>query len=316
VFVVSWVNPDEDYSDVGVDTYIQEGFLTAIEQVKKITKERQINAVGYCIAGTTLSLTLSHLAQRGDKSVKSATFFTTVTDFSEQREFTPFLQDDFVDAIEREVDKKGFLDSFFMSRTFSFLRSNDLIYQPAIRSYMMGETPPAFDLLYWNGDSTNLPAKMLVEYLRGLCQSNCFANGEGFDVMGETLKISDLNVPLFAVACETDHIANWQDSYRGVALMGSKDKTFVLSESGHIAGIINPPSKKKYGHYTNDAGTKLTSADWLESATYNEGSWWPRWEQWLAARSGKQVPARQIQGALCPAPGTYVVGAHPGLNAA
>ncbi|MEL7116048.1 MAG: class I poly(R)-hydroxyalkanoic acid synthase [Pseudomonadota bacterium] len=308
VFVVSWVNPDADYADVGIETYIEEGYLEAISRVKEITGEKQVNAVGYCIAGTTLSMTLSLLKKRKDTSIKSATFFTTITDFSDQREFTPFLQDDFVEGIEREVADKGYLDSFFMSRTFSYLRSNDLIYQPAIRSYMMGETPPAFDLLYWNGDSTNLPAKMIVEYLRELCQQNSFA-GNGIELCGETLSIKDVTLPLFAVACEADHIANWEDSYRGVSLMGSRNKTFVLSESGHIAGIINPPSKKKYGHYTNE-DAKLGSEDWLRAATFNDGSWWPRWSEWLAKRSGKQVPARHIETPLCPAPGTYVLGEH------
>ena len=175
LFVVSWVNPDETYRDVGMDTYIEEGYLTAIEEVKKITGEDQVNAVAYCIAGTTLSLTLAYLQKKGDKSVKSATFFTTLTDFSDQGEVGVFLTDDFVDGIEDEVNQKGYLHSFFMSRTFSYMRSNDLVYAPAIRSYMMGEAPPAFDLLYWNGDSTNLPARMSVEYLRGLCPGNRFA---------------------------------------------------------------------------------------------------------------------------------------------
>lgn len=309
VFVVSWVNPDAAYADVSIETYIEEGYLTAINAVKAATGEKEVNAVGYCIAGTALSLTLALMKKRGDKSIKSATFFTTVTDFGEQREFTPFLQDDFVDGIEREVAEKGYLDSFFMSRTFSYLRSNDLIYQPAIRSYMMGQTPPAFDLLYWNGDSTNLPAKMVVQYLRQLCQENRFADG-GIELLGEVLNIKDVSVPLFAVACETDHIANWQDSFRGVAAMGSRSRTFVMSESGHIAGIINPPSKKKYGHYTYP-DMKLAAPEWLEQAAYSEGSWWPRWADWLSERSGKQVPARSPKDALAPAPGTYVLGERP-----
>jgi len=308
LFVVSWKNPDESYADVGIEDYVQDGYLTAIEQVKQITGERQVNAVGYCIAGTTLNMTLALMKSRGDKSVKSATFFTTLTDFSEQGEFAPFLQDDFVDAIERQVDQDGILNSTFMSRTFSFLRSKDLIYGPAVRSYMMGEAPPAFDLLYWNGDSTNLPGKMAKQYLRGLCQGNGFADG-GYDLMGASLSLKDVTVPVCAIACETDHIAAWKDSFRGVTRMGSKDKTFILSESGHIAGIVNPPSKNKYGHYTNPDVTGA-AADWLAAATYHEGSWWPRWEAWLAKRSGTQVPAR-VPGAdgrdiLAPAPGTYV----------
>ena len=310
LFVVSWVNPDDSYADVGMDDYVQDGYLTAIEQVKAITGEDKINAVGYCIAGTTLSLTLALLKKRGDKSVRSATFFTTLTDFSDQGEVGVFLDDDFVDAIEDEVARSGVLDSFYMSRTFSYLRSNDLVYGPAIKSYMMGEAPPAFDLLYWNGDGTNLPAKMAVEYLRGLCQSDRFAS-DSFTICGEDVSIRDVDVPLCAIACETDHIAAWKSSYRGVQKMGSRQKTFILSESGHIAGIVNPPSKKKYGHYTNEDLTPDPEA-WQQAARFHEGSWWPRWSEWLAKRSGAKIPARvpgEAPGypALAPAPGTYVV---------
>ena len=308
LFVVSWVNPDATYSDVGMDDYVQDGYLEAIRVAREITGQDHVNAVGYCIAGTTLSLTLALMAKRGDTSVGSATFFTTLTDFSDQGEVGVFLENDFVDGIEAECTEKGYLDSFFMSRTFSYLRSNDLIYAPAIRSYMMGESPPAFDLLYWNGDGTNLPGKMCVEYLRGLCQQDRFA-AQTFRICDTDVSIGDVKHPVCAIACETDHIAAWRSSFRGISKMGGKDKTFILSESGHIAGIINPPGKKKYGHYTGKppAGSP---EDWLKAAKYTEGSWWPRWAEWLSGRSGAQVPAR-IPGdsaypALCPAPGTYV----------
>ena len=309
LFVVSWVNPDPSYRDVGMDDYIRDGFMRAMAEVRAITGEKQINAVGYCIAGTTLALTLAHLKKAGDTSVKAATFFTTLTDFSDRGEVGVFLEDDFVDGIERQTAEDGILSKLFMSKTFSFLRSNDLIYQPAIRSYMLGEAPPAFDLLYWNGDGTNLPAKMAMEYLRGLCQRDEFAQG-GFPVLGGPVRIADVTVPVFAVACETDHIAAWKGSFNGVRQFGSKDKTFVLSQSGHIAGIVNPPSKGKYGHYTSEAA--LTSPDeWKAGATFHEGSWWPRWGEWLAERSGAKIPARvpgdSSRPALAPAPGSYVV---------
>ena len=311
LFVVSWVNPDASYADVGLDDYIRDGYLAALAEVKRISGEKQVNAVGYCIAGTTLSLTLAHLQQQGDKSVKSATLFTTMTDFSDPGEVGVFLDDDFVDGIERQVAVDGVLDKFFMSRTFSFLRSNDLIYQPAIKSYMMGEAPPALDLLFWNGDGTNLPAKMAVEYLRGLCQRDEFAKGT-FKVMGKPVSLAEVKVPLCAIACETDHIAAWKGSFNGVKQMGSKDKTFIVSQSGHIAGIVNPPSKGKYGHYTNEAPMG-TPEDWWTTATFTPGSWWPRWRDWLVSRAGGQVAAR-IPGAggqavLGPAPGHYVTAA-------
>ena len=308
LFMVSWINPDKSYREVGMGDYIEDGFIAAFDEIKKITGEKQVNAVGYCIAGTTLSLALSLLKQRGDTSVKSATLFTALTDFSDQGEFQPFLTDDFIDGIEAETKEKGILPSIIMARTFSFLRSNDLVYGPAIKSYMLGDTPPAFDLLYWNGDGANLPERMAMEYLRGLCQQNKLADG-GFDLLGHHLELGDIDVPICAVGCETDHIAPWKDSYRGVQQMGSKDKTFIMTQSGHIAGIVNPPSKGKYGHYTNP-DMSLNHKDWLEGAEFHKGSWWPRWGKWLANHAGTQVDAR-IPGAngqeiICDAPGTYV----------
>ena len=285
--------------------------LDIADHVARVTLNRpeKLNAVGYCIAGTTLGLTLAHLQKAGDETVKTATFFTTLTDFSDQGEFTAFLQDDFVDGIEAQCKADGVLSSYFMTRTFSFLRANDLIYQPAIRSYMLGERPPAFDLLYWNGDSTNLAGRMTIQYLRDLCQANKFAVG-GYELMGERLSISDVKVPLMAIACETDHIAPWIASFSGIAKMGSKEKTFVLSESGHIAGIVNPPSKRKYGHYLSEAPIENHEV-WKEAAAYQAGSWWPQWGAWLAEKSGSFVTARAVGGpdhpVLCAAPGSYVV---------
>lgn len=309
LFVVSWVNPDESYRDVGMDDYIKEGYYTAIDEVKKITGEDKINAVGYCIAGTTLSLALAAMQKHGDASIRSATYFTMLSDFSDQGEFTPFLQDDFIDGIEREVSEKGYLSSRIMGRTFSYLRSNDLVYQPAIRSYMMGEAPPAFDLLYWNGDGSNLPGRMAVEYLRWLCQEDRFAKGT-YPVDGVEVGMKDVKLPIFAVGCETDHIAPWKASMNGLRQFGSKDKTFIVSQSGHIAGIVNPPGKDKYGHYTND-GPLAEPDEWMAGASFNKGSWWPRWGEWLAKRSGTMVAARHpgdsTNPVLCPAPGTYVM---------
>jgi polyhydroxyalkanoate synthase subunit PhaC len=309
VFIVSWVNPDVSHAETSMEDYIEHGFLAAIEQVKAISKQPKLNTVGYCIAGTTLHIALALMKKRKDKSVKSATFFTALTDFSDQGEFTPFLQDDFIDGIDDEVNTKGILYSRIMSRTFSFLRSNDLVYGPAIRSYMLGEAPPAFDLLYWNGDGANLPGKMVSQYLRKLCQRNEFADG-GVEFFGEKLELKDVDVPLMSITCETDHIAAWKDCYRGFQQTGAKNRTFIVSESGHIAGIVNPPNKKKYGHYTND-DLSLSPDDWMDSADFNDGSWWPRWDAWLQKKSGKQIPAPDFGDSdhptLCDAPGTYVL---------
>jgi len=310
LFVVSWVNPDASYADVGMIDYLEDGFERAIDVVKEVTGQDSINTVGYCIAGTTLSLTLAKKKQTKDASINSATFFTTMTDFSDRGEVGVFLDDDFIDGIERQVERDGILDSYFMSRTFSYLRSNDLIYTPAIKSYMLGEAPPAFDLLYWNGDSTNLPGKMAIEYLRGLCRADEFANGTGFQVGPHKLHIKDVDVPLCAIACETAHIAAARSSFYGVQKMGSEDKTFILAQSGHIAGIVNPPSKKKYGHYVNDE-KGLSFEDWKDGSEFDPVSWWPRWESWLRDRSGQKIKAREVGSQTYPvleaAPGTYVV---------
>lgn len=304
LFVVSWKNPDASYSDIGLEDYIS-AYLDAMDRVRDLTDQPKLNVVGYCIAGTTLSLTLALLKKQGDDRVNSATLLTTLTDFSDHGEFTAYLQDDFINGIVEEVERHGLMRAQLMSRTMSFLRANDLVWGPAIRSYMLGETPPAFDLLYWNGDSTNLPGHMALQYLRGLCQRNEFAT-DGFELMGHKLHVSDVSVPLCAVSCETDHIAPWNDCWRGVAAMGSRDKTFILSESGHIAGIVNPPSKKKYGHYANGANFERGPDAWRESAEFFEGSWWPRWGDWLADRAGRMVSAREIEDEITPAPGDYV----------
>jgi poly[(R)-3-hydroxyalkanoate] polymerase subunit PhaC len=307
LFVVSWVNPDASYRDVGIDTYIDEGFLTAISEVKKITGQKQVNVVGYCIAGTTLSATLAYMARKGDRSVRAATFFTALADFTDAGEIGVFLDEDFLAGIDAEVSEQGYLHSKYMQRTFSYLRANDLVYAPAIRSYMLGEAPPAFDLLYWNGDSTNLPARMTVEYLHRLCLNNDLSEGR-FEVLGETLSLRDIKTPICAIACETDHIAKWQSSFVGLNKF-SGSRTFILSESGHIAGIVNPPGRDKYGHYTSDTRMKDPES-WKEAADFSEGSWWPRWRGWLSRRSGKMIPARQPGDSSHPvieaAPGSYV----------
>ena len=308
VFVVSWVNPGPGLCDVGMDNYAEEGCMTAIREVLALTGEQQVNAVGYCIGGTLLALVLAYMSKTGDRSVRSATFLTTLTDFEDIGDLSVFVQEDFLDAIERETEEKGILPSIYMSRTFSYMRANDLVYGPAIRSYMMGEPPPAFDLLYWNGDSTNLPARMTCEYLRGLCLNNEFSRGKT-SLLGETISLSDVRHPLMAIACEGDHIAVWRGSYASIRKMRSRNKTFILSESGHIAGIINPADGGKYGHYTND-GMVQEADQWRSQAEHTKGSWWQRWADWVGRRSGAWLPAREVGGTahpvLCPAPGTYV----------
>ncbi len=314
VFVVSWINPGTEHRDMGIDDYASKGCITAIKEVLKITGEEQLNAVGYCIGGTLLSLVLAYMRKTGSRSVRAATLLTTLTDFSNIGELSVFLEEDFVFDIEKEVQKKGMLPAKYMARTFSFMRAADLVYGPAVRSYMMGEPPPAFDLLYWNGDSTNLPARMAIEYLRDLCQENKFVTGE-FTLLDTPVSIQDVRHPVMAIGCEADHIAVWEGSFKGIGQMRSRNKQFILSQSGHIAGIVNPPWKKKYGHYTNK-GLWSNPDQWLESAEFVDHSWWSTWESWLASRSLGMVPAR-VPGAngtsvLAAAPGTYVKLSHSG----
>ncbi len=308
VFVMSWVNPDASYRDVGFDTYVESGLLEAVSRVKDITAQSRINTIGYCIGGTLLGTTLAYMARKGDNSIKTSTFFTTLVDFEDAGEITVFIDEQFLHGIEAEVDEAGYLDSQFISRAFSYLRSNDLVYGPAVKSYLMGEAPPAFDLLFWNGDSTNLPARMAKEYLRKLYQGNQLSNGT-FEILGETLNLGDIRIPIYAIATKSDHIAPWKSSFIGLNKCRGKKK-FVLAGSGHIAGIINPADSKKYGHWMNDEKPKNLEK-WFNNASHHEGSWWLDWAGWLGKRSGKLIKAR-ITGdskkypEIEPGPGSYV----------
>lgn len=308
VFVVSWVNPDEAYRDVGIETYLKEGVYAAVEAALNISGTKKLNAIGYCIGGTLLTIALADMARKGDDRIKSATFFTTLTDFEDAGELGVFIDDDFLAAIEHEVDERGYLDSLFMSRTFSYLRANDLVYGPAVRSYMMGEAPPAFDLLYWNGDSTNLPALMAKQYLRKLYSANELVN-DRFTVDGIPVRMSDIKTPVFAVASESDHIAPWKSSFRGLSRL-SGEKTLVLAESGHIAGVVNPPQAGKYGYWLNDSEFE-DPEKWQDEAVHTSGSWWNHWSDWLSGYSGKMIEARKAGSdeypEIAPAPGEYVV---------
>ncbi|MEM7438565.1 MAG: class I poly(R)-hydroxyalkanoic acid synthase [Pseudomonadota bacterium] len=309
VFVVSWVNPDESYRDCGMDTYLEEGLLTAIDKVLEITGEPDLNVIGYCIGGTLLTCALAYMTAKGhaDK-VNKATFFTTMTDFKEPGDLGNFLEPGFLKGIVRQVEEVGYLESYFMSRTFSFLRSKDLVYAPAVRSYMMGEKPPAFDLLQWNSDSTNLPGRMAVEYLDKLYVKNELALGE-FELLGETLRIAQIEVPIYVISTIQDHIAPWKSTFKGLSKVRG-ERTFILSESGHIAGIVNPASRDKYGHWTNDEPPRDPDF-WFENAEFHKRSWWHGWSDWVADGQSQDSKPRKLGAkgyeALEPAPGSYVL---------
>ena len=308
VFVISWVNPDQSHRDVGMDTYMNEGPIKAITAMQDITGSEQVNVVGYCIGGTLLAMTLAYLGQTGKNPVRSATFLTTLLDFTDTGELDVFLKPDFINGIKEEADIKGFFPSLYMARAFSYMRANDLVYGPAIRSYLLGEKPPAFDLLYWNGDSTNLPARMATEYLEEICMANGLIAGTT-KVNGCRLSLKDIRIPLIAVACESDHLVNWKSSYQGIQKIGSRSKRFILAESGHVAGVVNPPNKKKYGYYSNNRFPQDVDK-WREDAMHTRASWWECWHQWQIRRSGKlQSPppvGNKTYNAFQPAPGSYV----------
>ncbi len=308
VFMISWVNPDATFADCGFDTYLEEGWLTALDTVLEITGQKATNCLGFCIGGTLLACGLAYLTAKGeDHKVHKATFLTTMTDFKDPGELGAFIEPGFLAGIHKEVATQGYLDKYFMSKTFSYLRANDLVYGPAVRSYMMGEAPPVFDLLQWNSDSTNLPGRMAMDYLEKLYVENQLALGE-FELLGETLRLAEINVPIFAISTISDHIAPWKSTFRGLAKVRG-ERTFVLSESGHIAGVVNPPNRNKYGHWYNPEPPRDPEF-WLENATFEKKSWWSRWNQWLCAGQKRGLLAREpgskAHPPLAPAPGDYV----------
>jgi polyhydroxyalkanoate synthase len=265
--------------------------------------------VGYCIGGTTLSLTLAWLAKtKQDNPAKSATFFTALTDFEDPGTLKSFIDEGFISGIVIEAQRKGYLDQRIMARTFSYLRPNDLVYGPAVKAYLLGEARPKFDLLFWNEDSTRLPERMAREYLTLLYRDNLFANG-GFEIDGTRVSIDDIKIPHYVVACEKDHIAPWDASFKGLSRLKGGGR-FVLAQSGHIAGIVNHPDKKKYGYWVSDASPGVELDAWRAGSTAHDGSWWPDWASWLGRRSGKKIDAADsfpdtVQ-RLEPAPGRYV----------
>ena len=308
-FIISWVNPGKEHTDIDFTYYIENGFFEAAKVVKDITEQEKINCIGYCIGGTLLATALSYLGKKGTNFVNSATFFTTLTDFEDPGDLSLFISDEYLDEINRQIKKVGYMEGSFLAQTFSFLRSNDLVYGPAVRSYLMGKKPPRFDLLYWNGDSTNLPGKMALEYLNKFYKENQLSKGE-LVIMGERLSLKYIDIPIFVVATHTDHIAPWRSSFFGLN-KSSGTKRFVLAGSGHIAGIINPAYSQKYGYWTNPNAFSAPD-EWLKIADRHEGSWWPSWSNWIKARSSTHIPA-YIPGShkdypsLGLAPGKYVM---------
>ncbi|MGH6898806.1 MAG: PHA/PHB synthase family protein [Geminicoccaceae bacterium] len=307
-FVISWVNPRADLAHKNFEDYLLEGPLAALEAIAQATGEREASILGFCIGGILTAGALAYLAAKGDERIRSATFLAALFDFKEVGEVAVFIDDEQLARMEKHIADKGYLEGHHMADMFNMMRENDLIWSFVVNNYLMGREPPPFDLLYWNADSTRLPATMLLFYLRKVYQQNLLMQPGGLSLAGVPIDLSKVTTPTYIVATREDHIAPWRSCYPGTAAFRGPSR-FVLGASGHIAGIVNPPAANKYAYWTNPRLPKDPDA-WLAGATQHAGSWWPDWGRWLARRAGKKVPARQPgDGKLAPiedAPGSYV----------
>jgi len=337
VFVASWVNPDKQLARKSFENYMREGIFAALDAMSAATGQKKVNAIGYCIGGTLLSATLAYMAAKGDERVNSATFFAAQADFSEAGDLQIFIDDVQLEALQQQMESAGgVLEGKKMATTFNMLRANDLIWSYVVNNYLLGKEPPAFDLLYWNSDTTRMPEACHLYYLREFYQNNALARGEM--AFGDVrLDLSSVTIPIYLQSAREDHIAPYRSVYKSTHLFGGPVR-FIIAGSGHIAGVVNPPSAKKYQHWTNEAydwgitgegktvkagGKKngkakngahhsypATVEEWWAGATERPGSWWPDWDVWLSRLSGKKVPARKPGDGklkvLGDAPGEYV----------
>jgi polyhydroxyalkanoate synthase len=308
VFVISWVNPSTELAHKNFEDYMLDGPLAAMDAIEQATGEREINAVGYCIGGTLLGCTLAWMAANGDDRVKSATFLNSLMEFSEVGELGVFIDEDMVRRLEKAMSRQGYLSGAAMATAFNMLRANSLIWSFFIKNYLLGRDAAAFDLLYWNSDSTRLPAAMHSFYLRNMYLHNRLREPGGITLAGTPIDLDQVTIPCYFASAIEDHIAPWVSCYRGSRHLGGPVR-FVLGGSGHIAGIINPPAQNKYGYQINE-DTTLEAEDWLAAATEYEGSWWPDWTAWAEAFGGGEINARRPGDGdlptIEPAPGAYV----------
>ncbi len=309
VFVISWVNPTRKLAKKTFDDYLRDGPLAALDAIEEATGERDVNILGFCIGGVLVATLLGHLVAEGKADrLHSTTFLTTMFDFKDVGEARVFIDDQQIASMEKHVAEKGYLEAHHMADMFSMMRENDLIWSFVVNNYLMGREPMAFDLLYWNSDSTRMPAAMLIYYLKEFYQKNRLREPGGLTLAGTSIDLSKVKTPTYFMAAKDDHIAPWQSCYPGNQLLAGPRK-FVLAASGHVAGVINPPASKKYGYWTNSKRPADPKA-WLGGATWHDGSWWPDWYRWLSKKAGKKVPARLVGAGglkrLEPAPGSYV----------
>ncbi|MEL0091293.1 MAG: class I poly(R)-hydroxyalkanoic acid synthase [Rhodospirillales bacterium] len=308
VYVISWVNPTADLRDKDFTSYMLEGPLAAVEAIERDTGAKKVNAIGYCLGGTLLSATLAYAAKKKINRFTSATFFTTLVDFEQAGELSVFVDEDQIQLIERKMHEKGYLDGAEMASTFNSLRSNDLIWSFVVSNYLMGKEPFPFDLLFWNSDSTRLPEAMHSFYLRNMYQKNLMRVPGGISMNEQPIDLGDIETPTYFLATKEDHIAPWPGVYQGMKRFGGESK-FVLAASGHIAGVVNPPTANKYSYWTNENKPE-SEREWFDNSIEKSGSWWADWQTWVAAKAGKKVAARVPgKGKLAvieAAPGSYV----------
>lgn len=309
VFIISWINPDENYAHKSLFNYLDEGPQAAINQIKAQLHVEQVNALGFCIGGTLLSMLLAYNKTQNNNSIHSATFLASLMDFSDPGDIAVFINEQQIQKLEKEMKAKGYLAGKFMASSFNSLRANDLIWSFFIKNYLRGQNPIPFDILYWNSDSTNMPATMHSQYLRWMYLHNYLTQPGKIHLNHVPIDLRTIDIPTFFLSTEKDHIAPWKSTYIGYQLMNGP-KRFVLAGSGHIAGIINAPGAKKYGYKLNDS-TTASAEEWISNATQHPGSWWPEWLKWLKAHSGKYQPAPDFNhlplAPLMEAPGSYVL---------
>ncbi len=306
VFVISWVNPDEHHASFSWEDYSADGIDFALSAVEKAAGEKEINVIGYCVGGTLLSATLAVHAARGDRRVQAATFFTTQVDFTYAGDLKVFVDEEQLQALEGQMKAAGYLAGSKMASAFNMLRASELIWPYVVGNYLKGQEPTAFDLLYWNSDSTRMTAANHAFYLRNCYLENRLSKGE-MTLFGKTVSLKDVTIPVYNLAAREDHIAPAKSVFAGCRFFGGP-VDFVLSGSGHIAGVVNPPDRNKYQYWTN--GKPLGALeDWVATAKETPGSWWPHWQAWMEARDARRVPARvpPTDETLGDAPGTYVL---------
>lgn len=307
VFVISWVNPDEQHAKKGWEAYAREGIGFALDTIEKVTGEKQVNAIGYCVGGTLLAATLALFAQEGDNRIASATFFTTQVDFVHAGDLMVFADAENIDSIEENMKAHGYLDGSKMATAFNMLRASELIWPYVVNNYLKGKEPMPFDLLYWNSDATRMPAANHSYYLRNCYLENNLSN-DRMVLDGKTISLKDVKIPVYNLATREDHIAPARSVFVGSGCFGGK-VTYVMSGSGHIAGVVNPPVRKKYQYWTG--GKPVGDFDaWVEKAKEHPGSWWPHWQAWVEKQDGEQVDAREPGGgklnSIEDAPGSFV----------